>query len=289
MSKEPKAKKEKKWILVRDKEKHDKRMSTYEIVRDGSNDEVVLAGVYNPDQMARCLNEMLILTSLREVNEPGEGIHKASESRLETTEKPKDNTDKRDRKKLEIGAKSKEPKESRFLVIDDLKDCQAFREAASRFIAENIVQRLEEFYFELSKDAITSALDAVSESMEKRGEKKPSRQELNSVLNRWIMAKRIGLGLPAQNRPRGREGFRNCKNFMKALKQVLSKTPNKPGRILLWQMLRQHELYNGKEEKKTERPSRDSARTLDGWLHDCGIKNIDEAIELYWGKPLAEE
>src|SRR5688500_14912259 len=116
MSKETKAKK--KWVFVLDKEKNDKRLSTYELVRDGSNDEVVLAGVYNPEQMARCINEMLIVTSLGEVNEPGEGIHKALESRLETTEKPKDNIDKSGREKAKRRAKSKDLEESRFLVID---------------------------------------------------------------------------------------------------------------------------------------------------------------------------
>src|ERR1051325_11689635 len=115
MSKETEAKKKTKRItIVPDEGKNDQRLRTFEIVRDGYNDEKVLVVSYNPDQMARCINEMLILTSLGEV-EQDIGISTArSESKPETIEKP------RGKKPKETGIETKEP---RFLIINNVKDC----------------------------------------------------------------------------------------------------------------------------------------------------------------------
>jgi hypothetical protein len=101
--------------------------------------------------------------------------------------------------------------------------------------------------------------------------------------------KRMRLGTLDPHRPLGREDFDNPKDFMTALKEVLSNKDNKPKpptRRELWHQMRQHELYRG---KKKGMPTRYEAQTLDNWLRDVGIKTYEEAIRRYWQPPRGGE
>ena len=268
----------------------DEKENVITLIRDGYNDEVVFSAEYNSAQRARGIEEAFRLISSSE-QEPDNHVNglwpNLSRGDIALYPEPAEEfpTPKKGQPD-KPSPKGNKKVEKQFLTIDNTDDSNAFHQSASAFIAENMPQAIEEFYLDFTDEVMKHALNAVAEDRKQRGLRKPSKAELNSAHNRWTQAKRIRLGLPPQNRPRGSGAFRSRQDFLTALEDVLSKHFPKPTRGKLWKRLKGHRLYRG---KRKDEPAKDEAQTLDDWFKRCGIKNIEDAIERYGNKPLNEE
>jgi hypothetical protein len=261
----------------------DKEENVITVTCDGYDEGALIVARYDPNCMARCIEETFRLISSAE-QEPDDHSYalwpNLSRGDLALYMEPTEESQVQEKKARPVKFSSKAAKktEHQFLTIDSSDDSSAFYQAASTFIAESMPQAIEKFYLNFIDEVMKHALNAVAEDRKQRGLKKPSKAELISAHNRWTQAKRIQLGLPPQNRPRGSGAFRSREDFLTALAEVLSKPLPNPTRGKLWKRLKGHRLYRG---KRKDEPAKDEGQTLDDWFRRSGIKNIEEAIKRF--------
>jgi hypothetical protein len=281
-------------------EKGDKTQNEVISMADGLSEEIVFIAEYNPDQMARCIDEIytpvLLLNKAGAWRDPYAGIGPEEEvdeffafadfSDMLDPDRPampEVETTKAKGKKQSVSDEPAMGEEEYYIPnvypilrhIESDRDHEEFRSIMSRYIKEKMPVKVQEFYGILVAEVMNHALREFIRNKRIKGWEKfsrPTKEDMEYLGKIILQSMKERLDFRRGRKIGSTVVFEDEASFLAGLERTLAKFPEEPTEPAVWEKFREDDALLDKGA------SFSAFRT---WLERCKL-DWDTALEKYW-------
>jgi len=262
-------------------EKGDRIQNEVVPVADGLGDEVVFIAKYNPDQMARCIDEtyttVLLFNKTGAWRDPYTGIAPEEEPKIVIRVKKR-------KAKENAASIERDTDEEEYYIpnvypilkhIEYDEDHQRFRSIVSRYLEEKMPAKLQEFYSILVAEAMDYALREFAKSKRIKGWEKfsrPTKEDMEYLGKIVLQTMKERLDFRRGRRKGSTVVFEDEASFLAGLERTLAKFPEKPTEPEAWKKFQEDDALLDKNA---------SFSVFRTWLDRCGL-DWETALKRYW-------